>query len=289
VDLTLIRGVVVSGTITAARDGSIVKEAQVCTYTLAAPLGWDCENTDKNGRYALLRQPGRYWVWVIPPGVRGSRLMFQRYDRVLEGVDATPFDLFRDARLDVALTEGVLLRGRVTTPDGAPIVLAFVCVDTPFPTGRICRETGDDGIYEVATRPQTYVVSVYPPETSDAVAGFWPNAQPDWTKAGEIRVGSVGAALDIVVPRGVRLAGTVRDARGAPIEGATINVNDGGTPRWFGSTDLQGHYSVVVPPGTYTVDVFPPRASPSISVVGQRITATTEAGYDVVLPDAKPE
>jgi hypothetical protein len=289
VDLTLIRGVVLSGTVTAARDGSIVKDSQVCTYTLAAPLGWDCENTDKNGRYALLREPGQYWVWIIPPGVRGSRLMFQRYDRVLEGVDATPFTLLRDAKLDVRLTEGVILRGRVTTTsDGAPIVLALVCVDTPFPTGRICRETGDDGIYEVATRPQTYTVAVYPPETSDAVAGFWPDAQPDWTRAGEIRVGSVGAALDIVVPRGVRLRGTVRDARGAPIEGATINLNDGLIPRWFASTDIAGHYSVVALPGTYTIDVFPPRASPSSSVVGQRVTIASETGYDVTLPDAKP-
>jgi hypothetical protein len=41
-------------------------------------------------------------------------------------------------------------------------------------------------------------------------------------------------------------------------------------------------------PGTYTIDVFPPRASPSISVVGQRVTIATEAGYDVTLPDAQP-
>ncbi len=288
VDVTLVRGVVLSGVVTAARDGSVVKDAQVCTYTLAAPLGWDCESTDKKGQYALLREPGRYWVWTIPPGARGSRLMYQRHDRVLEGVDATPFSLFQDERLDVALTEGAVLRGRVTTRDGAPVVLALVCIDTPFPTGRICRETGDDGIYEIGTRPQTYVVSVIPPAGSDLIGGFWPDAQPDWTRAGEVRVGGIGAGLDIVLPRGVRLSGTVRDARGAPVEGATINVNDG-VPHWSGSTDLHGRYSIAVRPGTYTVDVFPPRASPSISVMGQQITVSTDAGYDVVLPDATPE
>src|SRR5438552_4297235 len=131
--------------------------------------------------------------------------MYQRYDRVLEGVSATPFDLRTDAKLDVALTEGVVLRGRVTTPEGAPLVLAFVCLDTAFPTGRICRETGDDGIYEIATRPQTYVVQVIPHDGSDLLGGFWPNAQPDWTKAGDVRVGPTGAGLGFGGPRGVRV------------------------------------------------------------------------------------
>lgn len=289
IDVVLVKGVVLSGVVTAARDGSPVREAQVCTYTFVAPLGWDCELADKNGRYALLREPGRYWVWVIPPGERGSRLMYQRYDRVLEGVDASPFLVLEDARLDVALTEGTIVRGRVTTTDGAPVVLALVCIDTPFPTGRICRTTGDDGSYEVATRPQTYVMNVYPPDGSDVIAGFWPDAAPDQTKAGSVRVGRADVRLDITLPRGVRLSGVVRDARGAPVEGATISVSDASGPRFFGSTDIQGHYSVAVLGGSYSVDVFAPRAGASLSVVGQRIEVAADTGYDLVLPDAAPE
>lgn len=289
VDIVLVNGVVMSGAVTAARDGAPVKEAQVCTYTFAAPLGWDCERTDENGRYSALREPGRYWVWVIPPGERGSRLVYQRYERVSEGVDASPFVLLEDRRLDVALTEGTVVHGRVTITDGSPVVLGLICVDTPFPTGRICRGTGHDGSYEVATRPQTYVVSVVPPAGSDVIAGYWPDAQPDWTKAGEIRVGTTDVRLDIAQPRGVRLAGTVRDARGAPAEGATINVSDASGPRFFGSTDILGRYTVAVLPGTYTVDVFAPRAGYSLSVVAQPMRIDVDAGYDVVLPDAAPE
>lgn len=287
-DLTLVRGVVLAGVVTAARDGAPVKDAQVCTYTLAAPLGWECERTDKNGRYAALRERGSYWVWTIPPGERGSRLMYQRYDRVLEGVRATPFRLDGDRTLDVALPEGTMVRGRVTTGDGEPVVLALVCIDTPFPTGRICRESAADGTYEIATRPETYVIAVYPPEGSDAIAGYHPDAQPDWTRAGEVVVGRADMTLDLLLPRGVRLNGTVRDARGAPIEGATVNVNDGALPRYFGSTDIHGRYSVVVRPGAYTVDVFPPRTVSVVSLTGQPIDVTADAGYDVVLPDAKP-
>lgn len=288
-DLTLVRGVLLSGRVTAANGGAPVKDAQVCTYTLAAPLGWECERTDKLGAYAALREPGTYWVWTIPPGDRGSRLMYQRHDRVLEGVRATPLVLQQDRALDIALPDGQLLRGRVATADGEPVVLALVCADTPFPTGRICRETDGSGVYEIATRPETYVVSVYPPAASDVIAGYWPHAQPDWTRAGEVVVGRSDARLDIVLPRGHLVRGTVRDARGAPVEGATVNVNDDGVPRYFAGTDIHGRFSVAVRPGSYTIDVFAPRLLPLLGAVGQRIDVRGETGYDVVLPDAKPD
>lgn len=285
-DFVLVRGVVLSGVVSAARGGRPLEEAQVCTYTLAAPLGWECENTDRNGRYALLREPGSYWVWTIPPDDR-SRLMYQRYDRVLEGLDASPFELRADRELDVALTEGSQLSGRVTASDGKPVVLALVCLDTPFPTGRICRRTSGDGSYSIGTRPEAYVVNVAPLDGSDVVAGFWPDAAPDWTKARAFRIGAADARLDMVLPRGVLLTGTVRDARGIPLEGVTINVNDGAVPRFFGSTDVHGRYSIaVLPDRTYTIDVFSARAVIALSVVGQSLTVTRgDVGYDVVLPD----
>ncbi len=283
VDVVLRPGVVLSGTVRSASDGTPQKEAQVCTYAFVTPLGWDCDRTDKDGRYALVREPDTYWVWIIPPGDRGSRLMYEHYDGALEGVDATPFDLHRDASLDVALPDGVVLRGRVTTTDGSPVALALVCVDTPFPTGKICRTTADDGSYEVATRPQTYVVNVVPPAESDVIAGFWPNAVPYWTEARPIRVGPGDARLDIALPRGVRLSGTVRNARGAPVEAAAVNVNDASGPRYFGTTDIHGNYAIAVPRGDYTVDVFPPRID-ALSVVGQRLSVGGDVRLDVTLP-----
>jgi carboxypeptidase family protein len=284
VDVVLRPGVVLSGTITDSTDGKIVEAAQVCTYPFALPAGWDCGLTDKRGHYALVREPDQYYVWIIPPGDRGSRLMYERYDHVLESADASAFDLFHDRTLDVALTNGLFLRGRVTTTDGRPVVLAHVCVDTPFPTGRICRLTADDGSYEVATRPERYIVSVEPPDGSDVIAGYYPDVQPDWTKATPVRIGPVDAHLDIRLPTGVRLTGTIRNARAVPVESATINVNDASGPRYFGSTDIHGRYAIALPPGSYTVDVFPPNV-PALAVVGQRVDVAGDTGYDVTLPD----
>jgi len=285
VDLTLVRGFVVSGTITAARDGAIVNEAQVCTQTLSAPLPWACDRTDKNGRYLALREPGSYWVWVIPPDGAG-RLLPQRYDRVDLGVNATPLQIDRDVALDVALRDGPLLTGTVVMPDGAPLAFALVCVDTPFPTGRICRPTDAQGRYSVATRPDLYTVQVVPPDDSDAVGGYY-DGKRDWTEADGVRI-SGDVRLDIVVPRGVRLTGVVRTQDGAPVESAPVSVNDARGFLTGTYTDNTGHYAIAVLPGSYTIDVFAPRVSQLVSRVGLPLRIDAEMGLDVVLQFATP-
>lgn len=285
VEVVLIRGHVLSGTIVAARDGAAVKDAQVCTQTLAAPLPWDCERADKNGRYAILREPGTYWVWTIPPDDAG-RLLPQRFDRVDLGVDATPLRLDRDRVLDVGFREGPLLTGRVTTTDGAALPGALVCVDTPFPTGRICRPTDSDGRYRVATRPDVYTVQVVPAAESDAVSSYWPGKR-DWTDAGRVRIAG-DTVLDVSLSRGVRLTGVVRTEVGLPVEAAPVSVNDGQGFLTGTYTDHAGRYAVAVPPGSYTIDVFAPRVSQLLSRVGLPLRIDAELGLDVVLEFARP-
>lgn len=287
-DLVLRPGVVLSGTVTAEATGTPVEGSQVCTLTHAIALPWECVLTDERGRYSALREPGTYWVWVIPPGERGSRLIPERYDEALVGFDADPFVLREDRTLDVALPEGPLIRGRVTTSDGRPLVLALVCADTPFATGRICRPTENDGTYQIATRPETYVVNVMPPADSEAVAGYWEGAKRDWTEADRVRVAG-DVSLDIVLPVGVRFTGTIRDARGTPVEGATVNLNDEQGPRFAASTDIHGRYAMAVLPGIYAIDVFAPRGLPLLSSVGRPVEVSAEGGYDAVLQEATPE
>ena len=285
VEVVMVRGHVLSGTVSALRDGAVVKDAQVCTQTLGAPLPWDCDRTDKNGRYAALREPGTYWIWTIPPDDAG-RLLPQRHDRVDLGVDATPLRLDRDRVLDVAFREGPLLSGRVTTTDGSALAGALVCVDTPVPTGRICRPTDSDGRYRVATRPDVYTVQVVPAAESDAISSYWPGSR-DWTSAGRVRIAG-DATLDVSLPRGVRLTGVVRTELGSPVEAAPVSVNDGQGFLTGTYTDHAGRYAVAVPPGSYTIDVFAPRVSQLLSRVGLPLRIDAEMGLDVVLEFARP-
>ena len=284
VDFALERGVVLRGTVRVG--GATIEDAQVCLSTLAAPVGWQCERTDKHGAYAALRVPGNYWVWALPPDrIRAVGLW---YDRVLEGVDATPFGLSSDATLDVSLPSGPQIRGHVRNEAGEAVPDAFVCVDTPFPTGRICRPSGFDGAYTVTTRAgPTYVVSVIPPAGSGYIAEYWSHKR-NWVEADAVPLGTSDTTVDLVLRRGVIVKGTIKDQRGIPAVSATINFGDPRTVEAAGATDDTGAFEVALPPGKYHVDVFPPRFPGNLIGKEMEIDASGAVDIDIFLEDISP-
>ncbi len=284
VDVVLIAGVSLSGRVS-GEGGRPIKAAQVCTKTLAAPMPWECERTDDRGRYLALRERGRYYVWTIPPDE--EPLLPQWFAGALTGVGATAVDLGADDTLDVMLHPGPALRGRVTDSGGAPVAGALVCVDTPFPSGRICRPADLFGAYRVTTRAETYLIQVVPPASSDAVGGFWGGGR-SWLDARTVAVGQRDVTIDIVLPVGVRLTGVIRSAGGVPLEGATVNLSDGRGIAAATSTDETGRYGVAVLPGQYTLDVFAPFPSALQSAIGRVVDLGLARTLDLVLPDGEP-
>lgn len=283
VDFDLTPGVVLRGTVRVG--GATIEDAQVCLSTLAAPVGWQCERTDKRGAYAALRVPGDYWVWSLPPDrVRAVGLW---YNRVLGGVDATPFDLSSDATLDISLPNGPQVRGRVVNEAGEPVPDVLVCVDTAFTSGRICRPSGFDGTYTVTTRPSTYIVSVIPPAGSGYITEYWSHKH-NWTDADSVRLGTGDTQVDLVLRRGVIVKGTIKDKRGLPAVSATINFGDPRAVEAAGATDGTGAFEVVVPSGKYHVDVFPPRFPGNLVGREMEIDATGSVEIDIVLDDIAP-
>ena len=282
VDVDLVRGNVVRGVVTF--QGTTVEDAQVCLRTLAAPLPLECERTDKQGRYVALREPGRYYVWVVPPG--NIRAITQWYDDALTGVDSSVLDLTRDQSLDVALHGGATITGTVRAEDGETVTGALVCIDTPFPTGRICRETGGDGRYSITTRPETYVINVIPPANSDLIGEYWSRART-WIDADAYRVGTNDATLDLTLRRGTIVDGTLKDTRGIGVAGGYVGF-------WVGSefvaatqTDDAGQFELVVLPGHYRVVGDPPFTG---NLVGTEFELDVPALSDVniVLGDVAP-
>jgi hypothetical protein len=284
--VTMVKGVLLTGVV---RGPSGPQEgAQVCTRTLAAPLPWDCVRTRKDGSYLALMEAGRYYMWTVPPD--NTRLVAQWYPGVLEGVNTTEISMDRDRQIDVTLDPGPQLRGKVTMADGTPVSGALVCVDTPFPTGRICRPTSGDGSYAVTTRPQVYTVQVLAPANSDLISEYWLGKRT-WVDANEVTLGNGDRALDLIIRKGVRVTGVIRDTRGVPLEGATLNLNDDSGPLAATDTDISGTYSLVVPPGTYQVEVFAPRRGERGDLLSQparELVVKDFVRYDVVLEDAKP-
>ena len=233
-------------------------------------------------------EAGRYYMWTIPPD--NVRLLAQWYDHVLEGVNTTDIAMDRNRQIDVTLDPGPQLRGKVTTTDGTPVSGAYVCVDTPFPTGRICRPSSGDGSYAVTTRPQTYTVQVLAPINSDLISEYWLGKRT-WVDANAVSLGSSDRTLDLVMRKGIRVTGVIRDTRGIPLEGATLNFNDESGPLAATDTDISGTYSLVVPPGTYQVEVFAPfrgERGDLLSQPARELVVKDFVRYDVVLEDANP-
>ncbi len=284
VDVTLRPGVTLSGTVTGL-DGHPVKKAQVCTHRFSASLPWECERTDDHGHYVALREPDRYWVWMIPPD--DDPLMMQWFDDALTGAGATSVDLTRDQKVDQVLSPGPSVAGHVLDPSGAAVYHAFVCVDTPFPTGRICRPTDEKGAYRVTTRPETYTVQILPPDGSDLLPQYYGGGRT-WLDANTVTVRSQSVTVDVRLVRGLKVNGVVRSQTGVPLEGASVNVSDA---QGFVSgtyTDGSGAYSLAVPAGKYTFDFFAPFPSQVVSIEGRPVTVDKPLTMDVVLADANP-
>jgi hypothetical protein len=283
IDFALSPGVVLRGTVRVG--GATIEDAQVCLRTLAAPVGWQCERTDKHGGYSALRAPGEYWIWALPPDrVRATGLW---YDRVLEGFQATAFDLSGDVTLNMTLPSGPQIQGRVRNEAGEPVPDVYVCVDTAFTTGRICRPSGFDGSYAVTTRPNTYIINVVPPAGSGYIAEYL-DRKRNWVEADEVRLGAGDIQVDLVVRRGVIVRGTVKDRRGVPAIGATLNFGDPREVEHAGATDGHGAFEIVVVPGKYHVDVFPPRFPGNLVGREMEIDASGAVEIDIVLDDVAP-
>jgi carboxypeptidase family protein len=285
-DMTLVKGVLLSGVVRG--PSGPIEDAQVCIKTLAAPLPWECERTNKTGSYLALREPGEYYLWTVPPD--NVRLVAQWYDHVLEGVSTTSITLDRDRSIDIRLDPGPQFRGKVRTTDGEPVAAALVCADTRFPTSRICRPTGSDGSYQLTTRSEDYVVQVIPPASSDLITEFW-SRKRFWIDADQVSLGTADRTLDLTLRKGVRITGVVRDTRDVPLEAATLNILDDAGPLVGAATDVSGTYYIIVPPGKYQIEVFAPSRGERgdlLSLEPRDITISGFTRYDVVLEDANP-
>jgi hypothetical protein len=283
VDLVLVKGVVLRGTV--RFNGAVVEDAQVCIRTLAAPLPWQCERTDKTGKYAALREPGQYYIWVVPPG--NIRAVPQWYDRALTGVGSSVFDLSTDATLDVALPTGPQVRGVLRTTSGEPVANALVCIDTAFTTGRICRETDGNGRYAITTRRETYIISVLAPAHSDIISEYY-SRKRTWKDADEIVLDGTDVTLDLVARRGVIVTGTVKNGRGIPVAGATINFSDADGVAAATDTDEAGRFEAVMLPGHFDVLVTPPFVG---NLLGKTLAIDVRGSVDlqtITLDDIAP-
>jgi len=225
------------------------------------------DKTDLAGRYTLLVIAGAYDVRFQPPAARTDLATVLLRDVVMDV----------DRVFDITLPLGYPLSGFVRGPSGEP--LANVDLDvTDESTGERVPTPGDQsggsGAYRVVVPPGTYSVAFDPPSSLRLAA---------WQETGVVISGAT--ALDVQLAPGFVVSGVVRDAGGAPVAGADLDVDDVATGRrlWIAddTTAPDGRYAIIVPAGEFEVIVDPPAAAEMYSAIVRGVAVSA----DVALAD----
>lgn len=258
----------VTGRLVTRRDGAAVADAQACASPYDRDGAWTCVRTDGDGRYAMTVLPGRYNVFFVPPDRARLRAIWWADGDDVLGADTLEVTRGDADGIDGSFPEGAVIAGTVRSAGGYPLERVFVCVDTPFPTGRICRPTDRDGRYAITVRRSTYLVQ-FKPRLKERAIGKWLGDTAD-PKAARLLVVNGDVPVDATLDSGRLLWGRITTAReGFPLEGATVNVYHSDRACCVLAaatvTGMSGDYAVVVRPGRYWVEAFPPFGSSYLS------------------------
>jgi len=236
-----------------------------CTGQATGAVGNDTSST---GTFTATVVSGIYDVEFSPPA--GS--LFTAY-RIRK------FDLTASRVLaPIALPYGITVSGRVTDGVGAGIANVYFHVFPPGSGERVytVRDLTDaSGNYSVVVAPGTYDLK-YGPAAGTRYLGL---VRPSVAIPGNTTLSTVALGTGVVV------TGNVTSSTGAkPVINVNIDLRDSVTrTSVFTShdrTDASGNYNVVVPAGTYLVDI---KAEKCTLLVSQE-SAPTQILADTALP-----
>lgn len=154
--------------------------------------------------------------------------------------------------LRLTLARGALIRGRVNGPN---LTVAAYNLDGTLHNATVSDAQGN---YTLVVAPGEYKVGVS--DASQTYATRFYGDTPDFRAAMRLFVGNDTTGIDVTLPRGGRITGTVRDAATAqPLAGMTAAAYDAaGVLVASATTAADGRYTLVVAPGAYRVLVFDP-------------------------------
>jgi hypothetical protein len=146
----------------------------------------------------------------------------------------------------------LLITGTVTGPDGSP--LAGINAGANAGNFNAGTSTAPDGTYSMLVTPGSYTVFFNDP-SGNYVNGCYSSSsyspgQTDCT-AVVVSTSDVGG-VDVQMPAGLKVSGTVTGPDDAPLANIHVNANAGDFNTWA-TTATDGTYSLAVPPGSYTV------------------------------------
>jgi len=288
IDVTMLLGMLVSGRITDSM-GNPVPSVNLDFIDTVTGIKADTpgDNTFPDGTFTAHVPLGTYGVIAKP--MAATRLLAGFLPDIVVMGDISG--------VDFVLEPGHLMSGTATSPGGPVEGVDVDVTDTvtgvdvliPFDV------TNAVGQYQIVVPAGQFHVGFSPP--TDILLA--PQIVPDVVVAGDVFV-------NVALQAGVVFSGTVTTG-GLPVPGTDIDLKDPVTglnvPLAGDGTDIDGNFSTVAAPGTYILEIEPPKAAglvafrdlnfnlagtthlPIALSPGARVTGTVTTNQGIPLPD----
>ena len=243
----------IKGTITDAAGRAPLPSMVAAAYTPSGSLVVTT-TSDSNGKYVLSLPSGAYRILAYDPnGVYATEFG--------AGADSFETSPIINATADVtavnfALQKAGIVSGTVTSAAVPLSNITVAAYNVTSGTRRGFAVTGRDGFYSLVLPPGDYRIAAYDNSGMYAVS-FFPN-QPSFTAATTVTLtsGRQVTGVDFSLALSAHLSGTVVDAEtNAPLPASAVlaYTADGTTLVAATATDVNGNFTLTVPPGAYKV------------------------------------
>ncbi|HYC61833.1 MAG TPA: carboxypeptidase regulatory-like domain-containing protein [Thermoanaerobaculia bacterium] len=261
VSFTLTAAAIVGGGVFDAATALPLRSISVYAYT---PNGALVASTVTNagGEYRFSLPAGDY-RFVAADNARVYANAFYGNSRSFES-SITVIVLAAEQRGNVHLvmTRGARITGRVSS---ANLIVAAYNVDGSL---HMATTSGANGIYALLVAPGDYRIAVSDPSMAHATLFY--GGTPLFRLAQTVHVAGDVADIDVTLPRGGRIRGTIRaETTSLPLAGMTVAAYDAaGNLITSATTGTDGRYAMVLAPGAYRLVAFDTQLNYATSFAG---------------------
>ncbi|HEX8169763.1 MAG TPA: carboxypeptidase regulatory-like domain-containing protein [Thermoanaerobaculia bacterium] len=264
----------VSGIAVDAATGARLASIGIYAYTPGGALVASTI-TDSSGAFALALPAGDYrFVGADPARTYATSF----YDRGIAFESSTVVSLAAGAQranVQLALARGARISGHVNS---ANLTVAAYNLD-----GTLHASTTSDanGNYTLLVAPGEYRIAVSDPFLTYATLFY--GGTPTFAAAQRLFVSGDVGGIDVTLPRGGRVSGTLRDpSRSTPLAGMTVAAYDAaGLLVATATSGADGRYLLVLAPGAYRLLAFDPQLVYATSYAGGATSYETTASLSI--------
>ena len=247
VDIALVRGVLVSGRVSAPN-------VTVGAFTLDGALH-SSATSGAGGQYALVVAPGEYKIGAFDSSLTyATRFYPDTADfRFAERL----WMLGNTGGINLTLPRGGRITGTVRRPNGQPFTGIIVAAYDSSGTAIAQSVSAADGKYTIVVAPGAYRVLAFDTQLTCATSYAGGATSFDTTVPRQVAADAV-VAVNLDMRSGLRVGGQVLSERGAALSDIEVVALDAAGNRVGGATSRDGSFTVVVLPGTYRLFAYDP-------------------------------